>query len=62
MDNTKHIEKVGKNLHIYWLNENIYYHLSSLNSLSALSNLMNKGRKWAATIIDRFYSVAITTA
>ena len=55
MGNTKHIEKVGKNLHIYWLNDNTYYHLSSLTSLSALSHLMNKGRKWAATIIDRFY-------
>lgn len=53
MDNSKHIEKVGKSLHIYWVNENTYYHLSSFTNLSAFSHLMNKGRKWAATIIDR---------
>lgn len=53
MDNTKHIEKVGKNLHIYWFNNNTYYHLHSLTNVSALSHLMDKGRKWAATIIDR---------
>lgn len=53
MDNSKHIEKMGKDLHIYWLNNDTYYHLHSLSNLSALSHLMNKGRKWAATIIDR---------
>ena len=51
MDNTKHIEKV-KNLHIYF-NDNKYYHLHSLTNVSALSHLMDKERKWAATIIDR---------
>ena len=53
MDNSNHIEKVGKNLQIYWVNENTYYHLFSFTNLSAFSHLMNKGRKWAATIIDR---------
>lgn len=49
MDNTKHIEKVGKN----WFNNNTYYHLHSLTNVSALSHLMDKRYKWAATIIDR---------
>jgi len=53
MDNTKHIEKIGKKLHIYWLHNGTYYHLHTLTNLSALSHLMNKGRKWAETIIDR---------
>lgn len=52
-DNTKHIEKVGKNHHIYWLYNDTYYHLHSLTTLSSLSHILNKERKWAATIIDR---------
>ena len=52
MDNTKHIEKIGKELHIYWLHKANYYHLHSLTNLSALSHLMNKSGLQLSLIED----------
>lgn len=45
MDNTKHIEKIGKNLFIYYFDGLNYYYIYSIKSRSELSHLLNKGRK-----------------
>lgn len=43
--NTKHIEKVGKNLFIYSFDGFNYFHIYSLTNITALSHIINKNRK-----------------